>query len=49
MLRIIFIIKSNLIGGVYMNIATIMLPIMSVVGVAIIVLAVRFIVKNVKK
>ena len=45
MLRIIFIIKSNLIGGVYMNIATIM----SVVGVAIIVLAVRFIVKNVKK
>ena len=48
MLRIIFIIKSNL-GGVYMNIATMMLPIMSVVGVAIIVLAVRFIVKNVKK
>jgi len=32
-----------------MNIATIMLPIMSVVGIAVIVFAVRFIVKNVKK
>ena len=32
-----------------MNIATIMLPIMSVVGIVVIVFAVRFIVKNVKK
>lgn len=49
MLRIIFIIKSNLIGGVYMNIATIMLPIMSAVGVAVIVIAIIFIVKKYKK
>lgn len=48
MLRIIFIIKSNL-GGVYMNIATIMLPIMSAVGVAIIAIAIIFIVKKYKK
>lgn len=32
-----------------MNIATIMLPLMSLVGVSVIVFAVRLIVKNVKK
>ena len=32
-----------------MNIATITLPIMSVVGIAVIVFAVRFIVKKIKK